>query len=151
VSRTWLPAKGSVYLNEVLPLFGVPSGYGPLQLRSVEGQPIAAFSDVSNADSGARGAMNSVDTRPSAFRRLGDRITLRWDYPASEIPKAQEYRIYRADRMERKFQMIASVPIDVLEYSLDMMDAGDFVLSVKTFNGIEESTPSNEVLVRVIP
>jgi hypothetical protein len=32
-----------------------------------------------------------------------------------------------------------------------MMDAGDFVLSVKTFDGIEESSPSNEVLIRVIP
>ena len=151
VSRTWLPAQGSMYLNEILPLLGVPSGYGPLQLRSIEGQPIAAFSDVANANSGVHGAMNSVDTRPAAFRRVGDRITLQWEYPTSEIPKAQEYRIYRAERMERNFQRIASVPIDVLEYTLEMVDPGDFVLTIKAFNGVDESSPSNEVLVQVIP
>jgi hypothetical protein len=151
VSRTWLPARGSMYLNEVLPLLGVPSGYGPLQLRSVEGQPIAAFSDVANADSGVRSAMNSVDTRPLAFRRVGDRITLRWDYPHSEIPKIQGYRIYRDDRIERKFQKIASVPTDVLEYSIDMREPGDFVLMVRTYGCAEESNPSNEVLVQVMP
>ena len=95
--------------------------------------------------------MNSVDTRPTAFRRVGDRITLQWEYPASEIPKMQEYRIYRADRMQRNFQKVASVPIDVLEYSVDMMEPGDFVLTIKAFSGAEESSPSNEVLVQVIP
>jgi hypothetical protein len=95
--------------------------------------------------------MNSVDTRPAAFRRVGDRITLQWEYPTSEIPKAQEYRIYRAERMERNFQRIASVPIDVLEYTLEMVDPGDFVLTIKAFNGVDESSPSNEVLVQVIP
>ncbi len=151
VSRTWLPAQGSVHLNEVLTLLGVPSGYGPLHLRSVEGQPLAAFSHVSNANNGVRGAVNSADTRPSASRRVGDRITLRWDYPHSEIPKIHGYRIYRADRIKRKFQKIASVPTDVLEYSIDMMEPGDFVLTIKTFGSAEESSPSNEVLVHVIP
>ena len=151
VARTWLPAQGSVHLDEVLTLLGVPSGYGPLQLRSVEGQPLAAFSHVSNANNGVRGALNSVDSRPSASRRVGDRITLRWEYPDSEIRKIQEYRIYRAARIERNFQRIASVPLDLLEHSIDMMEPGDFVLSIKAFNGTEESNPSNEVLVQVIP
>ena len=116
VSRTWLPARGSVYLDGVLPQLGVPSGYGPLQLRSVDGQPLAAFSHVSNANNGARGAVNLVDSRPSASRQVGQRLTLRWDYPQVETPKIQEYRIYRADRIQRNFQKLASVTVNVLEY-----------------------------------
>jgi len=151
VSKTWLPSQGSVYLDEVLAHLGVPSGYGPLQLRSVEGQPLAAFSHVSNANNGARGAVNLVDTRPSTSKRVGQRMTLQWQYPQAEIPKIQEYRIYRADRIERNFQKIASVPINVLVYTMDAMEPGDFVLAVKAFDGVMESSPSNEVLVQVKP
>ena len=151
VSRAWLPARGSVYLDEVLPQLGVPSGYGPLQLRSVDGQPLAAFSHVSNANNGARGAVNLVDSRPSASRQVGQRLTLRWDYPQVETPKIEEYRIYRADRIQRNFQKIASVPVNVLEYTMDAIEPGDFVLTVKAFDGITESNPSNEVLVQVKP
>ena len=151
ISRTWLPAQGSVYLDRVLTYLGIPSGYGPLHLRSLQGQPLAAFSQVSNADSGARGAMNLVDTRPSTSRRIGKRIILRWDSSPSDIPKIQEYRVYRADRIERNFQQIASVPVSQLEYSMDAIEPGDFVLAVKAFDGETESNPSNEVLLRVTP
>ena len=148
VSRTWLPAQGSMYLNEVLTLLGIPSGYGPLQLRSVEGQPIAAFSHVANADSGVRGAVNSVDTRPSVSRRVGERMTLQWQYPEAEIPKIQEYRIYRADRIGRNFQKIASVPIHVLEHTMDVIEPGDFVLMVKAFNGVENPVQATKCSFR---
>jgi len=151
ISRTWLPAQGSVYLDRVLTYLGIPSGYGPLHVRSLEGQPLAAFSQVSNADSGARGAMNLVDARPSTSRRIGQRIILRWDSSPSDIPKIQEYRVYRADRIERNFQQIASVPVSQLEHSMDAIEPGDFVLAVKAFDGETESNPSNEVLLRVTP
>ena len=151
VSKTWLPGQGSVYLDQVLTYLGIPSGYGPLYLRSLEGQPLAAFSQVSDADSGSRGAENLVDARPSASKRVGERITLRWQYPESEIPKMQEYRIYQADRIERNFQNVASVPATVLEYSMDLLHPGDFVLAVRAFDGVSESSPSNEVLVNVKP
>ncbi|MSO22406.1 MAG: fibronectin type III domain-containing protein [Acidobacteria bacterium] len=78
-------------------------------------------------------------------------MTLQWQYNQAEIPKLQEYRIYRAGRIERNFQKIASVPMDVLEYTMDAIEAGDFVLTVKAFNGVEESNPSNEVGVQVKP
>jgi len=151
VSRTWLPAQGSVYLAQVLTYLGIPSGYGPLHLRSLEGQPLAAFSQVSDADSGSRGAVNLVDARPSTSKRVGERIKLQWQYPESEIPKMQEYRIYQADRIERNFQHVASVPANVLEYAMDMLRPGDFVLEVRAFDGVNESNPSNEVLVNVKP
>jgi hypothetical protein len=151
VSRTWLPAQGSVYLDQVLTFLGIPSGYGPLHLRSLEGQPLAAFSQVSDADSGSRGAVNLVDARPSTSKRVGERIKLQWQYPESEIPKMQEYRIYQADRIERNFQNVASVPANVLEYSMDLLQPGDFVLAVRAFDGVNESNPSNEVLVNVKP
>jgi hypothetical protein len=151
VSRTWLPAQGSVYLDQVLTFLGIPSGYGPLYLRSLEGQPLAAFSQVSDADSGSRGAVNLVDARPSTSKRLGERMKLQWQYPESEIPKMQEYRIYQADRIERNFQNVASVPANVLEYSMDLLHPGDFVLAVRAFDGVNESNPSNEVLVNVKP
>jgi hypothetical protein len=63
----------------------------------------------------------------------------------------QEYRIYQADRIERNFQSVASVPATVLEYSMDLLDPGDFVLAVRAFDGVSESSPSNEVLVNVKP
>jgi hypothetical protein len=151
VSRTWLPAQGTVYLDQVLTYLGMPSGYGPLHLRSIEGQPLAAFSQVSNADSGTRGGVNLVDARPTTSKRVGDRITLQWEYPQTEIPKMQEYRIYRADRMGRNFENVASVPASVLEYSMDLSVPGDFVLAVRVFDGVNESNPSNEVLVQVKP
>jgi hypothetical protein len=151
VSRTWLPPQGTVYLEQVLTYLGIPSGYGPLQLRSVEGQPLAAFSQVSNADSGSRGGLNLVDVRPTTSRRVGERITLQWQYPQTEMSKMQEYRIYRADRMERNFENVASVPANVLEYSMDVLHPGDFVLAVRAFDGVSESNPSNEVLVQVKP
>jgi hypothetical protein len=34
---------------------------------------------------------------------------------------------------------------------MDAIEPGDFVLTVKAFNGVEESNPSNEVLVQVKP
>jgi hypothetical protein len=151
VARTWLPAQGSVYLDQVLTYLGVPSGYGPLHLRSAEGQPLAAFSQVSNGKSGTGGGVNLVDARPTTSRRVGERIKLQWDYPESEIPKMQEYRIYCADRIERNFQNVASVPADVLEYSMDLLHPGDFVLAIRTFDGVNESNPSNEVIVHVSP
>jgi len=151
VSRTWLPAQGSVYLDQVLTYLGIPSGYGPLTLRSIEGQPLAAFSQVSNADSGTRGSVNLVDARPITSKRVGDRVTLQWQYPQTEIHKLQEYRIYRANRIQRNFENVASVPANVLEYSMDVLQQGDFVLAVRAFDGVSESNPSNEVLVQVIP
>ena len=151
VARTWLPAQGSMYLDQVLTYLGIPSGYGPLHLRSVEGQPLAAFSQVSNANSGTRGGVNLVDARPTTSRRVGERIKLQWDYAESEIPKMQEYRIYRADRIERNFQNVASVPANVLEYSMDLPQPGDFVIAVRAFDGVNESNPSNEVIVHVSP
>jgi hypothetical protein len=151
VARTWLPAQGSVYLDQVLTYLGIPSGYGPLHLRSVEGQPLAAFSQVSNANSGTRGGVNLIDARPTTSRRVGERIKLQWDYAESEIPKMQEYRIYRADRIERNFQNVASVPANVLEYSMDLLHPGDFVIAVRAFDGVNESSPSNEVIVHVSP
>ncbi|MCI0628204.1 MAG: fibronectin type III domain-containing protein [Acidobacteria bacterium] len=150
VSRMWLPARGTVYLDKVLTNLGIPSGYGPLQVRSLEGQPLAAFSHVLN-NSGARGALNLLDTRPTVSKRVGERLRLRWQYDPAEISKIQEYRIYRADRATRNFQKIASVPVSVLEHSLDATVAGDFVLAVKAFNGVQESNPSNEVLLQVKP
>jgi len=151
VARTWLPAQGSMYLDQVLTYLGIPSGYGPLHLRSVEGQPLAAFSQVSNGKSGTGGGVNLVDARPTTSRRVGERIKLQWDYAESEIPKMQEYRIYRADRIERNFQNVASVPANVLEYSMDLLHPGDFVLAVRVFDGVNESNPSNEVIVHVSP
>jgi len=151
VSRTWLPAQGSVYLDAVLTHLRIPSGYGPLHLRSVEGQPLAAFSQVSNAVNGTRGAVNLIDARPSTSKRVGQRITLQWQYSESEIPRVQEYRIYQANRIERNFQSVASVPTNVLEYSMDTLQPGDFVLTVRAFDGVNESNPGNEVLVQVKP
>ena len=95
--------------------------------------------------------MNLVDVRPTTSKRLGERITLQWQYPQAEIPKMQEYRIYRAHRAERNFETVASVPANVLEYSMEMLQPGDFVLSVRAFDGVNESNPSNEVLVHVKP
>ena len=95
--------------------------------------------------------MNFVDARPSTSRRVGERITLQWHYPQAEIPKMQEYRIYQADRIERNFLNVASVPANVLEYSMDVLHLGDFVLAVRAFDGVNESNPSNEVLVHVKP
>ena len=95
--------------------------------------------------------MNLVDARPSTSRRVGQSITLRWKYSQSDIPKIQEYRVYRADRIERNFQQIASVPVSHLEYIMDASEPGDFVLTVKAFDGVTESNPSNEVLLQVTP
>ena len=95
--------------------------------------------------------MNLVDARPSTSKRVGQSITLRWKYSQSDIPKIQEYRVYRADRIERNFQQIASVPVSHLEYIMDASEPGDFVLTVKAFDGVTESNPSNEVLLQVTP
>ena len=92
-----------------------------------------------------------IDARPTTSRRVGERIKLQWDYAESEIPKMQEYRIYRADRIERNFQNVASVPANVLEYSMDLLHPGDFVIAVRAFDGVSESNPSNEVIVHVSP
>jgi len=150
-SRFSLPARGSVYLNDVLSFLGVPSGYGPLHIRSVDGQPLAAFSHVSNAKNGTRGAMNTLDTRPSTSKRVGERITLQWQYPHAATSQVQEYRIYQADAIERNFRKIGSVPKEVLEYVMDVIEAGNFALMVRAFDGVLESSPSNEVLLQVKP
>lgn len=151
VFKTLLPARGSVYLDKVLAGVGVVSGYGPLALRSIDGQPLAAFSHVMNTETGARGALNSVDSRPATSKRLGQRLTLRWQYDPAEVLKIQEYRIYRANRAARNFQLLASVPSNVLEHTLNATEPGDFIISVRAFNGVKESNPSNEVLVQVKP
>ena len=146
-----MPARGSIYLDKVLARLGASSGYGPLAVRSVEGQPLLAFSHVINTENGARGALDWVDTRPVTSKRIGQRVTLRWQYDPSEIGMIQEYRIYRADRATRSFQLMGSVSSNVLEYSLDATQAGDFAIIVKAFNGVRESSPSNEVLLQVLP
>src|SRR5262245_21489845 len=149
--RTWLSARASVYLDAVLTFLGIESGYGPLRLRSLSGQPLAAFSQVSNASNGARGGVDLVDSRPSTSKQVGQRLTLRWDFPQAETPSIQEFRIYRADRVERRFERIASVAAHLLEYTIEALEPGDFVLTIRAFNGIEESDPSNEVLLQVRP
>ena len=95
--------------------------------------------------------MDLVDARPATSKRVGERITLQWQYPQAGIPKMQEYRIYRANRIERNFENVASVPANVLEYSMDLLHPGDFVLAVRAFDGVNESNPSNEVLINVKP
>lgn len=151
VFKTLVPARGSVYLDKIVAGLGAAAGYGPVSLRSIEGQPLAVFSHVMNTENGARGSLNSVDSRLVASKRLGQNLTLRWQYDPAEVVKIQEYRIYRADQSKRNFQRIASVPFDVLEYSLDASEAGDFVISVRAFDGVTESSPSNEVVVQVTP
>ena len=149
--KTLLPARGSVYMDKVLAGVGVASGYGPLALRSTDAQPLAAFSHVMNTENGARGALNSVDSRPATSKRLGQRLTLRWQYDPAEVLKIQEYRIYRANPAARNFQLIASVPFNVLEHTLDATETGDFIIAVRAFNGVKESSPSNEVFLQVKP
>ena len=84
-------------------------------------------------------------------KQVGQRLTLQWDFPPAETPSIQEFRIYRADRLERRFERIASVPAHLLEYTLEALEPGDFVFTIRAFNGIEESDPSNEVLLQVRP
>ena len=147
--KTLIPARGSLYMDKVQVGLGVGLGYGPLALRSIEGQPLAAFSHVMNTESGARGSLDSVDSRPVSFLRSGQQFTLRWD--AADVSEVHEFRIYRADRATRDFQRIASVPGSVLACSLRATDPGDFTISVRAFDGVGESNPSNEVLVQVLP
>lgn len=149
--KTHIQARGTVYLDKLLAGLGAAAGYGPLTLRSIEGQPLAVFSHVMNTANGARGSLNSVDSRLLTSKQLGQSLTLRWQYDPAEVVKIQEYRIYRADRAKRNFQRIASVPFDVLEYTLDASEAGNFVISVRAFDGVTESSPSNEVVVQVTP
>lgn len=149
--RALLPARGSVYLDKVLASLHVKESFGPLTLRSIEGQPLAAFSHVMNTENGARGALDWTDLRPSVSKRVGEQVTLHWQYDPAEARKIQEYRIYRADRAARNFQIIDRVPSNVLERSLEARDTGTFVISVRAFDGARESHPSNEVLLEVKP
>ena len=136
-------------MDKVKAGLGEGSGYGPLALRSLEGQPLAAFSQVMNTQSGARGTFDWVDSRPVTLMRSGQSFTLRWD--AADVSKTHEYRIYRADRAARNFERIASVSGNVLECSLVATEPGDFAIAVKAFDGVSESNPSNEVLLQVLP
>jgi hypothetical protein len=138
-------------LDKVLASLRVQAGYGPLALRSIGGEPLAAFSHVMNTENGARGSLDWTDLRPSVSKRLGERVTLHWQYDSAEARKILEYRIYRADRAARNFRMIDRVPPNVLEHTLDARDTGTFVLAVRAFDGARESLSSNEVLLEVKP
>ncbi|MCI0628206.1 MAG: CHRD domain-containing protein [Acidobacteria bacterium] len=51
-----IPAGGFFYRADILAALGIPSGYGPLEIRSTNGQPVSALSVVMNA-SNNRGAV----------------------------------------------------------------------------------------------
>lgn len=150
--KLWLPALGTALLEKVLPALGIQDGfYGPLHIRSLQGQPLVAFSQVAGLSSPARGAVGVIDTRPLTPKRQGDPVTVRWHYDPEQIPKILEYRIYRADRASRLFQKLAAVPAAELQASFDATEPGEFLLVVKAFDGLVESNPSNEVILRVEP
>jgi hypothetical protein len=146
-----VPARGTIQLEKVLPALGVRDGFGPLAIRSVVGQPIIAFSQVAAVSGLARGSLNALDSRPVTVKRPGEPLKLRWEYDRSEISKILEYRLYRADRVSRRYERIASVPAGQLEFSLQVGEPGDFVLIVRAFDGELESDPSNEVILQVKP
>jgi len=146
-----IPAGGTVQIDKVLPLLGISEGYGPLEVRSGNGQPIAAFSQVANISGSARGLLNVLDIRPVARKRRGEFFTLRWRYHPLEIPRIREYRIYLADKASRVYRQVASVPPVELQFSMQAGEIGEFVVLVKAFDGTLESAPSNEVLLEVRP
>jgi hypothetical protein len=150
-SRVPVPASGTVLLDNVLPALGSTAGYGPLQIRSLQGQPITASSQVIAPLTVARGSLNALDARPMAFKRRGQPLTLRWAYDPNEMPRILEYRIYRASPANRNFELMVTVPPARLHFSVSTLETGDFVFLVKAFDGRLESDPSNEVLLRVAP
>jgi CHRD domain len=49
MSNVAIPAGGFLYRPDILAALGIPSGYGPLEIRSANGQPLSALSLVYNA------------------------------------------------------------------------------------------------------
>jgi hypothetical protein len=49
MSNVAIPAGGFLYRPDILAALGIPSGYGPLEIRSANGQPLSALSLVVNA------------------------------------------------------------------------------------------------------
>jgi CHRD domain len=56
MSNVAIPAGGFIYRPDILAALGVPSGYGPLEIRSTNGQPLSALSLVVNSET-KRGAV----------------------------------------------------------------------------------------------
>ena len=56
-----IPAGGFFYRADILAALGVPDGYGPLEIRSTNGQPIAAQSLVVSAAANRGAVMPGTD------------------------------------------------------------------------------------------
>lgn len=56
-----IPAGGFFYRADILAALGIPDGYGPLEIRSTNGQPIAAQSLVVGAAANRGAVMPGTD------------------------------------------------------------------------------------------
>jgi len=56
-----IPAGGFFYRDDILAALGIPDGYGPLEIRSTNGQPIAAQSLVVSAAANRGAVMPGTD------------------------------------------------------------------------------------------
>jgi CHRD domain-containing protein len=56
-----IPARGFFYRDDILAALGIPDGYGPLEIRSTNGQPIAAQSLVVSAAANRGAVMPGTD------------------------------------------------------------------------------------------
>lgn len=145
-----IPGLGALKLDQVLPVLSIADRFfGPLSVTSMQGQPLAALSQISTAPGAAGGGLAILDKRPVIRKKIGDLVTLRWDYDPAKLSAISEFRIYRSKRESRAFSKITALPATELEYRTEMPEPGEYCYVVKAFDGKRESVPSNEIIVAV--
>ncbi|PYV37570.1 MAG: hypothetical protein DMG06_27750 [Acidobacteria bacterium] len=143
-----IPARGQLFLRDVLGELEIKNKYGPVEIFSVNGQPVSAVSQVKNTVDLNGAFMEAIDTTPSVKKRIGESATISWNYDEGTNTYL-EFRVYAVERQRSIYRLIKSVPQTQHELNLDFESAGKFIFVITAFNGIEESLRSTEVVVEV--
>jgi hypothetical protein len=145
-----IPGLGALKLDQVLPVLSITDRFfGPLSVTSLQGQPLVALSQISTSPGAPGGGLAILDKRPVTRKKIGDLVTLRWDYDPGKQSAISEFRIYRSKRGNRVFARITALPATELEYRTEVPEPGEYCYVVKAFDGKRESVPSNEIIVAV--
>jgi hypothetical protein len=143
------PAKGQIILDDLSRELKLRNWFGPLQVDSMQSQPLTVLAQVKNNVSSSGALLEAIAAPAPVKKRLGETAVISWAYDPGAISRVNEFRVYQMDGQSLNYRLMKSVPRKQLELQFRCSKPGKFIFTVTAFDGANESLRSAEVTMEV--
>jgi hypothetical protein len=144
-----IPGRGQLLLQKPLEDLNLTNWFGPLEIVSLDGQPLRAVAQVKSTVQSNSDFLEALDTTPRVQKRVGEEAIIAWNYDPAKFSEVVEFRIYLVEKRGLNYRLLQTLPKEQDAFRYAAQSTGTFIFVVKAFNGVQESPPSAEVMVEV--